>query len=367
MQLFIDKYQPCNFNDVGFGQEANDKLVALARHKETPHILLKGYSGAGKRARIMLYLQEKFGPDVYKMHNYQITVKVPNKKLPKILDVTMSPYHYQINPSAYGVYDRILIQNFMEQTIQSKLLKDVPFKIVVIENTDSLTYEAQQSLRRTLETRAHNCRFIFLDNQVGHLIDPIYSRCIIINVASPNTSQMQKILTNIIVQEKLKVSMAALRKIIKYSGANLPQALNTLQRFAITKPEALTGNDLIVSDERQLAAEIVGSLVKAKDLTIFDSIRKMINKLFVNNLTSTQILKMIFECALERIPKTEIETIHNICNQANQCDNTIRMGGKYVYHIEAFCLWLFKEIKKLMIKRAKQKPTTISKTPSSKE
>jgi len=52
----------------------------------------------------------------------------------------------------------------MEQTIQSKLLKDVPFKIVVIENTDSLTYEAQQSLRRTLETRAHNCRFIFLDN-----------------------------------------------------------------------------------------------------------------------------------------------------------------------------------------------------------
>lgn len=348
MELYIDKYQPKSFDDIGFSDDANEKLSCLAKSDGVPHIILKGRRGSGKRTRAMLFLQEKFGHGVYNIKNSQIEYETNSKTIE--LQIASSPYHFQINPSVHGVYDRVLLQKFIDEIVKYKILSRIPYRVVIVEDADLLTHEAQQSLRRTLETRIKNCRFIFLVNQEGHMIEPIYSRCSVIGVASPTNTEIRKILTNVIDTEKVAVVPDLLESIIVKSDRSITTALHSLQKVVVMK-----STDVEIDDNQRVVDDIVQLLMSGTELSIFDDVRTKINELFINSLSGTSILNMLMKSLLMKIPKSEHETIYNICRFASDYDNTIRLGGKYTYHIEAFCLHAFKEIKLLMDQRKKKK------------
>lgn len=357
MDLFIDKYKPSSFEQIEFSKDSNERLISLSKTNNVPHIILKGRRGSGKRTRVLLFLKERFGPGVFNVKNHHIETTVPNKKEPIMLQIMVSPYHYQFNPSIHGVYDRILLQKFIDEIVKFKIISNVPYRVVVIEDTDLLTQEAQQSLRRTLETRIKNCRFIFLVNQEGHLIDPIYSRCSIIGVASPTNEEIVTVLSGIAKSEGATITDALLESIAKSSERNITTAIHTLQKLIIEKGACGLSKAVVETDYNlKVAEDIVKVLISGTDITIFvNDVRSKINEMFVNGVPGTTILLMLFKSALAKIPKSETETVYNICKYANDYDNTIRLGGKSTYHIEAFCLRLFKEIKLLMDRRNKQK------------
>lgn len=364
MELFIDKYKPTSFDQIEFSKESDDRLISLSKISNVPHIILKGRRGSGKRTRALLFLKERFGPGVFSIKNHHIETAVPNKKDSVILQIMVSPYHFQFNPSVHGVYDRVLLQKFIEEIVRIKIISNIPYRVVVIEDADLLTQEAQQSLRRTLETRIKNCRFIFLVNQEGHLIDPIYSRCSVIGVASPTNTEIVSVLSGIAKSEGLTPPPALLESIAKSSERNITTAIHMLQKMVVEKgPSGLSTAVVEVGYNARVAEDIIKTLISGTDITIFmNDVRAKVNDLFVNGVTGAGILLMLFKCALSKIPKSEIETIYNICRYASDYDNTIRLGGKSTYHIEAFCLRLFKEIKMLMDKRNKQKKATTTST-----
>lgn len=348
MELYIDRYKPATFDQIGFCEDANEKLACLARSDGVPHIILKGRRGSGKRTRAMLFLKEKFGNGVFNIKNSQIEYETTNKTIE--LQISSSPYHYQINPSVHGVYDRVLLQKFIDEIVKYKILSHIPYRVIIVEDADLLTHEAQQSLRRTMETRIKNCRFIFLVNQEGHMIDPIYSRCSVIGVASPSNDEIRSILTNVIETEKATVPPVLLEAIIAKSDRNITTSLHSLQKVVIMRSD-----DVEIDDNQRVVDDIIQLLIEGADLTIFDEVRTKINELFINSLSGTAILSMLMKTMLSKVPKSEHETIYNICRFASDYDNTLRLGGKFTYHIEAFCLHLFKEIKVLMDRRTKQK------------
>lgn len=356
MELFIDKYKPKTFEDIGFSEHSNERLINLSKAPNMPHLILRGTYGSGKRSRVLLFLKEKFGPSVYKLRTHIIEASVPNKKDPIPLQILVSPYHYQFNPSFHGVYDRVLIQKFIDEIVKYKIVTNIPYRIIVLEDTDLLTFEAQQSLRRTLETRIKNCRFIFLVNQVGHLIDPIYSRCIVVNVSAPTIRQTERILSNIVKSEGLSVNPKLLTNIARQSERNITNAIHNLQKIIVKDKAALSKDTVALNDDIAVADEIIKLLISANDLTVFVDIRKKINELFIHNIPATKILNMLFKRAIFRIPKTETQCIYNIAQFASDYDNSIRLGGKFIYHIEVFCLRFFREIKELMSKRRITQP-----------
>lgn len=359
--MFIDKYRPTKLDQFNFSNETNDKLISLSHSENVPHIILRGRRGSGKRTRALLFLNEKFGPGVFNIKNFQLEVSVPNKKKPIMLNIMASPYHFQFNPSIHGVYDRVLIQKFIDDIIKYKIVSSIPYRVVIIEDADLLTHEAQQSLRRTLETRIKNCRFIFLVNNEGHLIDPIYSRCSIIGVASPSVEHITNILATIYEAEAAtsEITREQLQMIARSSNRNLTVAIHTLQKILIEN--TVSPFKIPIDNNQQVVSEIVKMLTTASDLSIISEIRTNINELFVNGLSGTGILFMLFKTILGKIPKTEIEVVHNICECASDYDNSIRLGGKSMYHIEAFCLHVFREIKLLMEKTRKLKPVIVKK------
>jgi replication factor C subunit 3/5 len=66
-KLWPDKYRPLNLRELSYNEGLTEMLTRVAERQDFPHMLLYGPSGAGKKTRVMCFLNELFGPNVYKL------------------------------------------------------------------------------------------------------------------------------------------------------------------------------------------------------------------------------------------------------------------------------------------------------------
>lgn len=345
MEMFIDKYRPTSIDELNFNHAQNKFLISLIKHEDTlPHIILEGTRGSGKKTRTLLFLKEKFGNGVLNIKNYKIQTDIPNKKEPIEMQVLISPYHFQFNPSIHGVHDKVVLQAFINDIVKTKIMTGLPYRILVIEDADLLTFEAQESLRRTLETRISTCRFIFLVNKEGRMIDPLYSRCIPIKISAPMPSETAEILKNIAEKEHMDLPDSVYSAIIKHSHYDVTKAIHYLNLLAVKDPMCKEFKPEDYDDVQKTIMDITSLLIKSTDLAVMEKIRESLYKLMIHNIPPNTIIFKIMEILLPKLKKN-ICTIYNICNIANIHDDSIRSASKPIYHIEAFCLKVFRELK----------------------
>jgi len=108
-------------------------------------------------------------------------------------------------------------------------LASVPFKILVLDEADNMTGDAQSALRRTMEQYTKTCRFILSCNYSGRIIEPIQSRCALFRFTPLPEQTIVEYLRNIAKGEGLKVTDAALKSIVDVAEGDLRKAINTLQ------------------------------------------------------------------------------------------------------------------------------------------
>ena len=361
--MLIDKYRPDTFDDLDFNQDTNRSLIELSKADNIPHIIFEGRRGSGKKTRINAFLKQKFGELTIKNQYMEFKVSSNKKKIVN-LHVKYSRYHYQFNPSIHGVFDRSILNQFINNIVPYQKLSSFPYRIIVVEDADNLTTEAQSSLRRTLETRISRCRFIFLVNKENNVTDQLYSRCLTIKNASPTEDQIFAILQNILKKEVAGGSKIAsitsdetLKDIVSHSQRNLDIAMQYLHKVLVLK---LSSFNLPKIDARYVHVyTIVDLLVSGKNLDIVKDIREQTYILLVNGILPTNILKMVFNNILEKIPKikSNFRTINNICRIASERDDSLRLGGKALYHLESFFLHVFQEIKLLMLSKTSKSPS----------
>ena len=111
-----------------------------------------------------------------------------------------SNYHIEMTPSDNDHNDRHIVQNVVKEiasntNIESKSGRG--FKVLIINEADKLTKEAQGGLRRTMEKYVKNCRMILLCTNVHRLINPIRSRCLNIRLPAPDSETIKGILYEI--------------------------------------------------------------------------------------------------------------------------------------------------------------------------
>ena len=105
-----------------------------------------------------------------------------------------------------------------------------------------------------------------------------------------------------------------------------------------------------------MAKSIVKSLIASRNMLMIEDLRKQINEMITRNIAGTEILSAIFKQALAIMPSfdNDPDLTFAICQYAGQFDHSIRMGGKTVYHIEAFCLKICLEFKLYMDEKSKE-------------
>ena len=359
--LFADKYRPQSLAELDFGHTVNHQLEKLAKTDTIPHLILEGNRGVGKKTRALLFLKEKFGEGVMSIKNCVVQCKVSSSKTID-LQILISQYHYQFNPSIHGVYDRVILQQFVEKVIKfGSVATKLPYRIVIIEDADKLTQEAQQSLRRTLEARIQSCRFIFLVNREDYLIDPLYSRCVKLRMAAPENVEIRTMIDKILTAENVSIADQVIEQLISNSSRNMNIILNYLQKV-VTKYSNITVFDVNLVDEIQRSiVQIVDLMVGGGELTVINDIRVILYDLLVHCVSPTEILRCIFkELVVNR--RIELETVFNIIRISAEFDTSLRLGSKAMYHLEAFCLQLFREIKLLMLHKQQKQENPSLKT-----
>jgi replication factor C subunit 3/5 len=121
-----------------------------------------------------------------------------------------------------------VVQDLLKEVAQTQQVDTQArqkFKVVVINEADHLSRDAQAALRRTMEKYSPNLRLILLANSTANIIAPIRSRTLLVRVAAPTEEQICDVLKSVGKEEKFDLAEGLNRRIAKESGRNLRRAL----------------------------------------------------------------------------------------------------------------------------------------------
>jgi replication factor C small subunit len=126
--------------------------------------------------------------------------------------------------------------NVVRETVKTfarvRTLGEIPFKILVLDEADNMTGDAQQALRRTMERYTETCRFILIANYSGKIIEPIQSRCAPFRFSYLPREEQAERLRKIAADENVSLLEDGLEAIYSVCGGDLRRAINSLQAAA---------------------------------------------------------------------------------------------------------------------------------------
>jgi len=206
-----------------------------------------------------------------------------------------------------------IVRNKVKDFARTKTIGNFPFKIIYLDECDSLTKEAQQALRRTMENYSATCRFILSCNYSSKIIDPIQSRCTIFRFKPLNEKDVSDMIKQISKNEKFKVDDNAIKVLYSISNGDLRKVENILQSsVAINKN---VNEDLIFEIasaakpkeiDKILENSIKGNFVKARDLLLdvmlkhglsgLDMIKYIQGEIWNLKIDDDKKMKMIEKC-----------------------------------------------------------------------
>jgi replication factor C small subunit len=200
--MWAEKYRPKSLEAIVDQKEIVDRLKSFVKARNVPHCILAGPPGTGKTTAALCLSRDLYG-DAYREHTMEL-----NASDERGIDV---------------------VRETVKTFARVKSIGEIPFKIMILDEADNMTSDAQQALRRTMERYTGTCRFIMCANYSGKIIEPIQSRCAPFRFSYLPRKEQDAYLNQIAEKEKIKLTVDGLDAIFEVCGGDLRKAINTLQ------------------------------------------------------------------------------------------------------------------------------------------
>ena len=201
-RTWVEKHRPEKLDDVVGNDRAINVLKDALDDDFTDHFLLSGPAGTGKTTSVQAFAREKYGDDW-------------NSNL------------IELNASDDRGID--IVRNVIKNEAREAPTAGHDYKIIFLDEADSLTKDAQSALRRVMEQYSDQTVFFLSVNYLNKVIDPIQSRCSILPYNRLDDAEVEEILMNIIEREGMSYDEKAIEKIVEYVDGDGRNAVRNLQ------------------------------------------------------------------------------------------------------------------------------------------
>jgi len=264
--MWVEKYRPQKISELVNQKETIGSISSMLKNQsELPHLLFSGSAGVGKTSAALCLSRE-------------------------ILGEHWKDYTLELNASdERGI--NMVRERVKKFSRFAGLDTEIPFKIIILDEADEMTTDAQTALRRIIEDTAKICRFILIANNLSKIIAPIQSRCVVFKFTKISDKEILSQLKFIGKKEMIKADEKGLNAICDNTDGDLLHANNNLQATAssgnVTEPAVRSVVGLTKTNDVQdvLKLALTGKISDARD--------KMIELIKVYGMSESDFLKYI--------------------------------------------------------------------------
>ena len=241
-QPWVEKYRPDSVDEVAHQEEVTKTLKKAIETGKVPHLLLYGPPGTGKTSTILALAKNLYGKEGYKSRILELNasdergIKVIREKVKRFAQLTVT----KLDP-VNGV-------------------PVPPFKIIILDEADTMTTDAQAALRRTMENYSKITRFCLVCNYVTRIIEPLASRCAKFRYTPLSNDAMTQRLNFIAHKEEVSATPNIIEAIIETAGGDMRKAVNTLQSIHLYYGDKLKHFGSQSSSENNTESQIVNEI-----------------------------------------------------------------------------------------------------------
>ena len=230
--LWVEKYRPMDLSTYVGNEHLKEKVKVYLESEDVPHLLLFGKAGTGKTT------------------------------LAKIVVNNIDCDYMYINASDENKVDDV--RNKIKTFASSVGFKSL--KVIILDECDYLTPNAQAALRNLMETFSKHCRFILTCNYVERIIDPIQSRCQSYKVVPPSKKEVAQQMVNILKEENCTFELDDIALIVNAGYPDIRRVINSAQRQIVDNKLKIDTSSVIQNNYKLQLLEMLSSNAKLNDI-----------------------------------------------------------------------------------------------------